>query len=104
MAMPKKRYLFFTKVARKDIDDTVDWYETQQLGLGIGFKDAGKATSHLIASNPVIGAPRHKTVRRILVEKFPYAIYYRTFKTVNKISVIGILHARRHPRVWRSRV
>jgi plasmid stabilization system protein ParE len=40
-------------------------------------------------------------VRRALVGRFPYAIYFRA--TPNEIVVLAVIHGRRHPRRWQSR-
>jgi hypothetical protein len=34
------------------------------------------------------------TLRRVLLRRFPYAVYYRVFPSV--ISVVGVVHGRRH--------
>jgi plasmid stabilization system protein ParE len=40
-------------------------------------------------------------LRRALVPKFPYGIFFRVLET--KIVVIAVLHLHRHPETWRSR-
>lgn len=54
----------------------------------------------LLRDMPELGAVVHGGLRRILLVRFPYAIYYRI---TDKIEVRGCLHQRRHPRAWRRR-
>jgi hypothetical protein len=41
-------------------------------------------------------------VRRILTRRFPYKVFF--FVEADSIKVIGVIHARRHQRVWKRRV
>jgi plasmid stabilization system protein ParE len=40
-------------------------------------------------------------MRRALVRRFPYAIYFRA--APDEIVVLAVIHGRRHPRHWQSR-
>ena len=40
-------------------------------------------------------------LRRVLLRGFPYAVYYKVYPKV--ISVVGVIHGRRHPSVWLRR-
>ena len=40
-------------------------------------------------------------LRRVLLRRFPYAIYYKVYPGV--ISVIGVIHGHRHPQTWLRR-
>jgi toxin ParE1/3/4 len=41
-------------------------------------------------------------LRRVLLQRFPYAVYYKVYAT--GISVVGVIHGRRHPNTWLRRV
>jgi hypothetical protein len=41
-------------------------------------------------------------VRRALLHAFPYAVYFRVSGEL--VFVLAVLHLRRNPKVWRSRV
>jgi plasmid stabilization system protein ParE len=51
--------------------------------------------------NPELPATIYRDVRRALVRRFPYAIYYRV--EPERIAVIAIHHGKRDPRHWQSR-
>jgi plasmid stabilization system protein ParE len=46
-------------------------------------------------------AVTYRNTRRVLLPKFPYGLYYRILDET--VLVVGCIHAKRHPRVWRSR-
>lgn len=97
------RTLILTPQAEKDLDNAFDWYESQDSGLGKEF-----ARCVDVKINSIIRAPRqHQVVyksiiRRALVNRFPFSIYFVEQKDV--ISVFAILHQHRNPESWRSRV
>ncbi len=41
-------------------------------------------------------------LRRAFCKKFPYAIYYKTEKSI--ITIIAVLHQRRNPIEWEKRI
>jgi hypothetical protein len=43
----------------------------------------------------------HRTVRRALLRRFPFGVFYRA--EPSRIVVIGILHGSRDPKVWKGR-
>lgn len=44
----------------------------------------------------------HKDVRKYVVKKFPFVIYYRVMET-RLIQVIAVFHTSRTPEVWNER-
>ena len=40
-------------------------------------------------------------MRRTLLRRFPYAIYFKVYDRT--ISVVGVVHGHRHPRTWLRR-
>ena len=95
--------LILTPQAEKDFDDAYGWYESQDPGLGKEFARCVnvKITSlnrtphqHQVVSN--------SKIRRALINRFPYSIYFIEQKDV--ISVFAILHQHRNPEAWKSRV
>ncbi|MCH2450561.1 MAG: type II toxin-antitoxin system RelE/ParE family toxin [Gracilimonas sp.] len=95
--------LVLTQQAEKDIDDAHDWYESQDQGLG---KEFARCVDVKMAS--VLRAPHQyqvvfkNIVRRALVNRFPFSIYFVEQK--DAISVFAILHQHRNPESWKSRV
>lgn len=91
----------FTSAAETDVDEAFAWYEGQRAGLGLAFRHSVDVAVAALEGNPEAYAVLHRNTRRVLTPRFPYALYYRILE--QQIVVIGCIHAKRHPRTWRSR-
>ena len=89
------------KEAEDDIRSAFEWYESKRENLGRAFVVEIDRTLHLIEEQPDIHTKCHKSVRRALCHRFPYAIYY--LQRFDDIIVIAVLHQRRNPVVWWGR-
>jgi len=92
----------FYKVAEREFDDAVEYYEDQLPGLGQRYRQAVKEALGRIKLFPEAYSPLSKRTRRCLVSKFPYAIIYRLSGDV--ITVVAIAHLHQKPEYWMSRV
>jgi plasmid stabilization system protein ParE len=88
--------------ARADLVDAALWYETQKPGLSEGLYDSIGAALEAIQERPDSFPLVRKDVRRALVKRFPYAIYFR--RRDGHIVVLAIVHTARSSRVWRKRM
>ncbi len=95
------RPLQFTPATSADIADAYEWYEGQHAGLGEEFRGELHVACTLLAEFSDAGPAVHLNLRRLLLRRFPYAIYYRVVGAV--IEVRGCLHLHRDPRAWRQR-
>ena len=93
--------LLLTAEAEADVEEAFRWYEDQRPGLGTTFQHALDVAFLAVESRPATYPVIYRDTRRFLLPKFPYAIYYRVLE--ERIVVVGCLHAKRHPRTWRSR-
>jgi plasmid stabilization system protein ParE len=87
--------------AETDLQSAFDWYEQRRVGLGMAFREAVNGTIARIAESPRAYPVRYRELRRALVQRFPYAVYYRPNDDV--IVVVAVVHGSRHERVWKSR-
>jgi plasmid stabilization system protein ParE len=94
--------LILSPEARADFDETFDWYERQRSGLGADFAARVQAVLDLIVSRPEFFALRAQNVRRALVRRFPYSVYYRPEE--EQIVVLAIVHPSRDASVWHERL
>ena len=53
-----------------------------------------------IFSNLLMHAKVHGEMRRAILQRFPYAVYFRV---VGEEIVVLAVHGRQHPRRWQSR-
>lgn len=85
-----------------EFDEAFDWYEQQRPGLGQDFVDKVQAVFDRIAANPKLHSVVLQDVRKAVVKRFPYCVYYR--EEANQVVVLAVFHSKRDPRVWQARV
>ena len=89
-------------VARREVIDAFDdRYEEQSTGLGLEFVRAVRATVANLRKTPEMFPKVHGEIRRALLRRFPYAVFYR--ETTDAVIVLGVVHTHRDPQVWQSR-
>lgn len=88
--------------AKSDLSQAYAWYEGHRPGLGAEFMLCIEDVFERIQRNPLLHAIVHRSVRRTLSRRFPFAIYYR--QEADDIVIIAVIHSRRDPQVWRSRI
>ena len=95
--------LILTEKAQEDLDDAFLWYEDQEPGLG---KELIRCIDAKIAElnrhplhHQVVQSDR---VRRALINRFPFSIYFVNEEKL--ITIFAILHQIRSPKFWKSRI
>ena len=88
--------------AEKDIAEAAAWYDQQRAGLSLQFRAALDRTFSSIDENPLLYAAVYRDLRRALVRRFPYSVFYVS-RTAG-IFVIAVLHTARDPNLWRARL
>jgi len=84
-----------------DIEAAFEWYEKEQLGLGGEFLHELRATYDRIIEGPFKYQHLRSGIRRALLRRFPYAVYFAVEGTV--IVVLTVLYASRDPAEWQRR-
>ena len=87
--------------AEADLTQAYQWYDEQVEGLGSEFLLCVEACIQSIARSPKIYQKVHKNIRRALVRRFPYGIFF--IKQADHIRVVAVFHAHRDPTIWRNR-
>jgi plasmid stabilization system protein ParE len=75
---------------------------TKNKGLGFEFLRAADAALSAVQRNPFAYQVVYGEARRVLLRKFPYAIFYLVED--NRIVIIAFFHLKRDPIDWLSRV
>ncbi|MFM8296530.1 MAG: type II toxin-antitoxin system RelE/ParE family toxin [Microcystaceae cyanobacterium] len=96
-----KYVLVFRPEVRDDLSNTYDWYENQRLGLGDEFIDCLDDLLNRVCIRPESYGIVYRDVRRAIIQRFPYAVYYRVISS--RFIVTAIFHCHRDPKLWRSR-
>ena len=87
--------------AENDIQSAFEWYETQRSGLGEQFLTAVRERLEAVRSFPESNSIIYRDVRRAVVSRFPYLIFYVVRPT--RVAVLAVLHHARNPAVWPRR-
>jgi len=94
MALP---VVYRPKVGR-DLAGGFGYYEGQTEGLGEQFLAAVDSAFDAIERYPEMFTRVHGEVRRALVSRFPYAVFYRVES--KRVVVLTVLHTARDPKLW----
>jgi plasmid stabilization system protein ParE len=88
--------------ARADLLDAFHWYQEQREGLGFDFKLCVDDALSSIERHPLTNKVVFEDIRRAIIKRFPFGIFYVVAN--NRIAVIAVIHARRDPAKWKSRI
>jgi plasmid stabilization system protein ParE len=76
------------------------WYESRRPGLGQEFSEELNASIQRMAAGPLVFPRAHGEIRRAVLSRFPYAVYFRVAEAA---VVVLAIHGRQHPSRWRRR-
>lgn len=81
-----------------DVEAAFEWYENEREGLGLEFLDELRAAYNRIADGPLKYEELRGGIRRALLRRFPYAVYFAL--EGDAVVVVAVLHASRDPAGW----
>jgi toxin ParE1/3/4 len=84
-----------------EFDKAFDDYESQRPGLGVDFAGRVQQVFDRIAANPRVHSVVFADVRKAVVQRFPYCVFYRA--EASRVEVIAVFHTSRDPSVWQAR-
>jgi plasmid stabilization system protein ParE len=90
------------RAAELDIAEAQVWYETQQTGLGGEFRSEVSQVIDRLAASPLIYQIVHREIRRAIVRRFPYLIWYRV--AAETVIVLACTYAGRDPDSVKARL
>jgi plasmid stabilization system protein ParE len=92
----------FSELANDELVDACDWYELQQEGLGLRFKNAVRDAAQRIARTPMLFPVELEGVRRYVLNRFPYTLRYVV--RGDEVWIVAVSHQHRHPDYWVKRI
>ena|SRR5438477_13128538 len=95
------RLVRLTAAAEDDLAEAVEWYEARSPGLGGRLIAEVDAAIGRISDSPHQFAVVHRSVRRALLRRFPYGLFFR--ERDSGVEIIACFHASRNPRRWKAR-
>lgn len=88
--------------AERDVAEAQQWYERQQAGLAAAFNAEFAAALDRLAETPFLYAQRYRGIRRAVLRRFPFLIWYRVEGA--RITILACTHGKADPTQLPSRV
>jgi len=93
--------VIFLPAAQIEAREAQDWYETEAAGLGARFRAELDHVVQRLAVNPLQFPVVFTDIRRALLRRFPYALFFRVVD--DAVFVMACFHSSRDPRIWQRR-
>lgn len=90
--------LKFSARALREIGEAQEWYESQSPGLGEEFVAAMELQLKRLEQAPLLYAEVIPGVRRALLPRFPYGLFYAARDDL--VHILAMLHDARDPGRW----
>ena len=94
--------VIFHPAARRELEEAIDSYNAERQGLGRELREEVQRVLALLTKFPRLGQPVRGSVRRMMLSRFPYHIYYRLLES-NNLRILAVAHNRRRPEYWVGR-
>lgn len=91
----------FQSDADAELAEAREWYAHQRKDLDAEFMQCIDETLARIARDPSLYPIEYRSLRRAVVRRFPFAIFYEV--AIDEIQVVAVFHSRRNPQIWKSR-
>lgn len=94
--------LFWNDAARLELIEATSYYGQIDNELSGRFGAAVEAATLRVCSNPYMHRRFKGEMRKVRVERFPYALVYRI--EVNGLHLMAVMHLQRRPGYWSDRL
>ena len=88
--------------ARAELRDARTWYYERSPLSAIAFAQTVDKAISKIREAPNTFPPAEHGTRKLVLQRFPFNIFYRTGAT--EIVIVAVAHQKRRPGYWSSRV
>ena len=92
----------FHPLAKAEPQDAVEYYEQQQVGLGLKFLEEVYAAIQRVLQFPTAWPQSSRRSRRCLTNRFPYGIIHEIRDS--EILIVAVTHHSRKPTYWADRL
>jgi len=91
----------FRPEAENDVEAAVAWYSSERAALALAFVDNLDQLLLRLRETPLQFPEVAVGVRRALMARFPYGVFFQV--VAEQVVILGVLHLHRNPSTWRSR-
>ena len=95
------RRLIIKPEAETEIDEASRWYADTHPALRNEFLNDVEHALAVIKANPLQYQIVYRTIRRVVLRRFPYGLMYIT--SDHDVFVLACIHGRRDPARWQRR-
>ena len=92
----------FLEIAQIELDQAIDYYNSESLGLGDDFLDEVVKALKRIGEFPEAWHRLSVRTRRCQTRRFPYGIIYQIRR--DEILVVAVANLHRRPDYWKNRM
>ena len=93
--------LEFHPEAEIELVEEAAYCELQVPGLGERFEAEVRRATKFLLEHPEIGHPADAHLRKFVLNRFPFTLYYSVASDILRIEVVA--HQSRRPGYWQSR-
>ena len=93
--------LEFHPEAELELIEAAVYYEQQVPGLGERFEAEIRRATDLLLDQPEIGTPADQNLRKFILTRFPFTLYYNVAGDVLRLEAVA--HQYRRPGYWKVR-
>ncbi len=87
--------VYVRSAAERDVAEAHKWYEALQRGLAAEFNAEFSITLGRLAETPLIYPALYRNVRRVVLHRFPYLVWYRV--QISRVTVLACTHGKADP-------
>lgn len=91
----------FHPAAQREVEDAQAWYEERSLLAASAFLRELSVAVQRIRQTPHLYAAAEAGTRRILLDRFPFTVYYRA--KPDALNIVAVAHQKRRPGYWSGR-
>lgn len=88
------------RAARRDIASAISWYDSERHGLGAEFLADVDSILRRIREAPLMFPTVVPQIRRALLTRFPYGVFFSLEGA--DLVILAVSHLHRKPENWRS--
>jgi plasmid stabilization system protein ParE len=92
----------FHEEASAELEAAFDWYFARSERVASEFLEEANRAIEKISQNPQRWPVGTRNSRRLLLQRFPFAVVYRELPS--KVEVLAVAHGRRRPGYWKGRI
>jgi len=96
-----KHKLIINSFAEQDIEDACNWYNLQKEKLCNGFIEELDKIFLRITNNPFQFPVVTKKIRKAVLNRFPYSVFFYIEKKI--VNIFAVFHMHRNPAIWKKR-